>query len=199
MSDVLTHGGLLRRLYAADQAAYLAHLLRLDADTRHDRFGMAVSDDWLATYAKGCFGPWDLVYGFFVGGEIRAAGELRQLVKNSFALNRHGEAAFSVEKDWRRHGIGTLLMEKIVRAAQNRRDISLHLMCLAQNKAMQGLARKFSADLEFGTDEVTGRLVGHHVSALSLIGEAVDDAAGLVQAMLERGRRGKVEAVAAPQ
>lgn len=194
MPDVSIHNGLLRRLYSVDQPAYVAHLLRLDTETRHDRFGMAVSDDWLANYATGCFGPRDLVYGFFTGGEIRAAGELRQLVKNPLAMTREAEAAFSVEHDWRRHGLGTLLMEKIVRAAQNRRDTSLHMMCLAQNKAMQGLARKFSADLEFGTDEVTGRLVGHHLSAASLIGEAVDDAAGLVQALLERGRRGRTAA-----
>ena len=185
MPALSLQGGLLRRLYLPDLAGYVAHLLRLDAGTRHDRFGMAVSDAFLEKYAAGCFGPSDLVYGFFDAGGIRAAGELRQVDKSLFARNRAGEAAFSVEPGWRRKGIGTALMEKIVRAAQNRRDETLHMMCLAQNKAMQGLARKFAAELEFGRDEVTGRMIGQHVTPLSLMGEAMDDASGLLASLRE--------------
>lgn len=189
MPAISLHGGLLRRLYLPDQQGYVEHLLRLDPATRHDRFGMAVSDDYLEKYAAGCFDTPDLVYGFFDAGKICAAGELRQADKNPFARHRAAEAAFSVEPGWRRKGIGTALMERIVRAAQNRRDETLHLMCLAQNKAMQGLARKFSADLEFGQDEVTGRMIGRHVTPLSLMGEAFDDASGFFASWLDARQR----------
>ena len=191
MPELAIHDGLLRRLYTADQAAFVAHLLRLDAEIRHERFGMPVSDAWIEAYAQGCFGPWDLVYGFFVRGEIRAAGELRQLEKRSISGERAAEAAFSVEPGWRRKGLGTALMQRIVRAAQNRRDKVLHLMCLAQNRAMQGLARKFSADLAFDTDQVTGRMVARHVSPLSLLGEAIDDASDMALAVLDARRRNR--------
>ena len=189
MPSEILNNGMLRRLYAVDEPAFASHLLRLDAAARHDRFGMGMSDAALTNYANGCFGPWDLVYGFFVDGEIRAAGELRQLVKTSFAVERKAEAAFSVEYNWRRLGLGTALMRRIVRAAQNRRDATLHLMCLADNRAMQGLARKFDAELEFATDQVTGRLTARHVSPLSLMNEAIDDASGLAQAMVDARRR----------
>ena len=189
MPAIAIHNGLLRRLYPSDAAAFAAHLLRLDAQTRHERFGMSVSDHYVATYAAACFGSDDVVYGFFVAGLIRAAGELRQITREPAAALREAEAAFSVEPDWRRHGIGTALMARIVRAAQNRRDATLYMLCLAQNQAMQGLARKFSAELQFGTDEVTGRLVARHISPLSLLGEAVDDASGLIATLLEARQR----------
>ena len=189
MPAIAIHNGLLRRLYQSDKAAFAAHLLRLDAQTRHERFGMSVSNDYVETYATACFGPDDVVYGFFVAGLIRAAGELRQIVREPPSASREAEAAFSVELEWRRHGVGTALMARIVRAAQNRRDARLCMLCLAHNQAMQGLARKFAAELEFGADDVTGRLVARHISPLSLLGEAVDDASGLIATLLEARQR----------
>ena len=198
MPELAMLDGLMRRLYPVDRAAFVAHLLRLDGETRHERFGMAVSDAWIAAYARGCFGTRDLVYGFFVQGEIRAAGELRQLENRELSGQRAAEAAFSVEPGWRRKGLGTALMQRIVRAAQNRLDSTLLLMCLAQNRAMQGLARKFSADLTFDTDQVTGRMVGRHVSTLSLLGEALDDVSDIALAVMDARRRRRVPTVNDP-
>lgn len=186
MPAIAIHNGLLRRLYASDQPGFAAHLLRLDEATRHDRFGMAVSDAYVEHYATACFGLDDVVYGYFVAGIIRAAGELRQITG---AASLEAEAAFSVEPHWRRHGVGTALMARIMRAAQNRHDTKLHMLCLAQNQAMQGLARKFSAELEFGTDEVTGRLTARSISPLSILGEVVDDTTGLIATLLEARQR----------
>jgi hypothetical protein len=38
---------IIRRLWRADTAKLRAHLLRLDTQSRHDRFGRGVSDDFL--------------------------------------------------------------------------------------------------------------------------------------------------------
>ena len=184
MQTVFINGGVLRRLHAGDRAAFAAHLRRLDGDSRRDRFGMAVSDAYVERHAGQLFGPGDVVYGFFAGGLLRGAGELRQTEAPRLLRAGAAEAAFSVEAPWRRTGVASALMARIVRAAQNRRDRTLTMLCMAHNLAMQKLARKFSAELSFSASQVTGRLVGRPVSAGSLWREAIDDAAGAAGSLL---------------
>ena len=186
MHTVFLNGGILRRLHAGDMAAFKAHLFRLDPASRHDRFSCAVSDAYLERYAGKFFGPGDVVYGFFVDAVLRGAGELRQTEAPRLFRDGSAEAAFSVEKPWRRGGAGSALMARIVRAAQNRRDRTLTMLCLAHNQPMQRLARKFSAELSFEADQITGRMVGRRVSIASLWREAMDDAAGVAGAVLQR-------------
>ena len=50
---------------------------------------------------------------------------------------------------------------------------------------MQGLAKKFEADLQFDTDELTGKLVARTPSAAQLWNEWVDDASSYATAMLD--------------
>ena len=176
-------GGTVRRLWPSDLAAFREHLLRLDPQSRFDRFAMAVSDDFLRNYAQRCFGIDDVIFGFFVEGTMRGAGELRPV-----GLGAHGgsaEAAFSVENGWRRQGIGTELMGRIVQAARNRRAETLYMSCLARNGAMQGLAKKFTADLEFDTDVLTGKLVARTPRAAALWNEWIDDSSSFATAMLD--------------
>ena len=111
--------GLIRRLWPSDTAGFRDHLLRLDVDSRHSRFGGAVSDDFLVGYADRCFGIDDVIYGYLVDGVVRGAGELRGVGHNlPLGFGGSAEAAFSVEMDWRRRGVGSELMARIVRAAR---------------------------------------------------------------------------------
>ena len=186
VEHALGHGGVLRRLWPADMPAFRDHLLRLDEKSRFDRFAMAVSDDFLRNYAERCFGIDDVIYGYFVDGEMRGAAELRNVGSGFMPIaGGAAEAAFSVEAPWRRRGVGTELMERIVLAARNRRAETLYMSCLAENTAMQGLARKFHADLRFETDRETGRMIAKKPTVLSLWREAVDDATGYATAMLD--------------
>jgi GNAT superfamily N-acetyltransferase len=183
MEQALIHGGVLRRLWPADLPAFREHLLRLDAQSRYDRFAMAVNDEFLTRYAERCFGFDDVIYGYYVDGTMRGAGELRPVGHS--IVGGSVEAAFSVELAWRRRGVGTEMLARIVRAARNRRAESLYMSCLARNVAMQGLARKFSAHLRFETDDSTGKLIARTPSAASLWGEFADNASSFATAMLE--------------
>lgn len=182
------HGGVVRRLLPAEAGEFRAHLLRLDAESRHDRFGMAASDDFVRQYAERSVHLDDLIYGFFVDGQLRGAGELRGLGPQGEHW-RAAEAAFSVERPWRRLGVGQELMGRIVRAARNRRAETLYMSCLSRNTAMQSLARKFSAALSFEAGEATTTLTVAGPTAFSLIYEAVEEAAGFATAMLDLQRR----------
>jgi GNAT superfamily N-acetyltransferase len=183
MEQALINGGVVRRLWPADLTAFREHLIRLDAQSRFDRFAMAVNDDFLNRYAERCFGFDDVIYGYYVDGTLRGAGELRAVGHN--IIGGSVEAAFSVELAWRRRGVGTELLTRIVRAARNRRADALYMSCLSRNVAMQALARKFSADLRFETDDTTGKLVARTPSAASLWDEFADNATSFATAMLD--------------
>lgn len=184
MDDLVYHSHVVRRLYRPDLPALRDHLLRLDPQTRYDRFGLQVSDAYLAQYAEHCFEPGAINYGYFEHGTIRGTAELQLYPAPDEPGHRDGEAAFSVERPWRRRGIGSELMSHIVLAARNRRVGKLTIFCLRHNQAMLNLARKFEADLKFELNDVTGRLLARPPNAFSFLREFVDNAHDFGSALL---------------
>jgi RimJ/RimL family protein N-acetyltransferase len=73
---------------------------------------------------------------------MRGAAELR-MIGESWPTDAEG--AFSVEKDFQNGGVGTQLLGRIVRAARNRGVSRLYMNCLAENRKMQRLAKKYEA------------------------------------------------------
>jgi hypothetical protein len=163
MSDLLPHGGLIRKLWISEAEAYRDHLLRLDPDSRRNRFAGAVSDQFVSDYANLSFGIDAVIHGFFVDGILRGAAELRPI---GAPVTREAEAAFSIEKPWQSHGVGSMA-------------------CLADNKRMQQLARKYDADLSFDFSTVVGEVSTPRPTPLSLMREILADGHGFATAMLE--------------
>jgi GNAT superfamily N-acetyltransferase len=152
MYEHLIERGAIRKLWITEAPLYCAHLLRLDPESRRDRFNGTVSDAYIRSYAAPSNFADAVIHGFYVDGVLRGAAELRPLSA------REAEAALSVEKDWQSHGVGTALLERILRGAGNRGVKSLHITCLAENRRMRQLARKFHADLKVGSGSVVGKL-----------------------------------------
>ncbi len=195
MAQSPVRDGVLRRLLPADLAEFRHHLLRLDPQSRRSRFGMEASDAFVIAYAERCFGIDDVIYGYVTDGVVRAAGELRGIGHNlPLGFGASAEAAFSVEIEWRRQGIGAELMSRIVRAARNRRAQTLYMSCLANNEPMLRLARKFSAQLRFEPQATLGEVAPLAPTPATLLGEAADDVAGFATAMMELRKR-SVEAL----
>jgi GNAT superfamily N-acetyltransferase len=181
---------IIRRLWPVDAAAFRDHLLRLDAQSRHDRFSGGVSDEFLVGYAEHCFGAGDYVFGAFVDNQLRGAGELRAADASwsegaPFAPRASAEAAFSVEEPFRRQRIGEHLFKRIVRAASNHGVETIEILCQADNRPMQKLAAKFSTQLRFEAHEVTGRLIARRPTAFSLWREASQDFADLASSLVD--------------
>ena len=172
----------IRRLWPADIAAFRRHLKRLDAETRQARFGSSVNDQFLEAYADTAHRLGTLIYGAYYGGEIRASAELRSLEMVGEAM---AEAAFTVEKLYQDKGLGSLLMNRIIVAAQNRSISQLHMICLRDNDRMQHLAGKFGARLKIKSGEVTGRIDPTYPTPVSVFEEALDEAHGFMTAVLD--------------
>ncbi len=184
------HAGYIRRLWPADQGLFRDHLQRLDQDSRHSRYGMAVSDEFLNNYASQCFAHDSVIFGYFVDGVVRGAGELRPLFEaHESGKDRTAEAAFSVENDYRRKGVGTELLGRIIRTARNRKASELVMSCLASNRAMQTLAKHYRAEINFEADQVTGKLIGRAPNAFTRAQEAFEDSASFATAFVDLQKR----------
>ena len=182
MSELKTGEGIIRRLWPTETNKFRDHLLRLDKESRRLRFAHSVSDAFIEDYATrmGEFGS--LVYGYLVDGKVRGAAELRRL---GDSWGQEAEAAFSVERAYQDHGVGTDLMGRVVRAARNRRIRRLYMSCLAENARMQVIARKHDALLRFEYGEVIGEILPDLPNYFSLMAEAVEDRVGFMVAVLE--------------
>jgi GNAT superfamily N-acetyltransferase len=172
MHEVLVEGGLVRKLWSVEMDAYRDHLLRLDPESCHSRFGAAIADDTIRTYAATADGSDMIVHGFFVDGMLRGAADLRIF---GSLYRREAEAAFSIEKPWQSLGIGAALLERSLLAARNRGVKLLHVCCLVENPRMQQLARKFEAELSFDLGRVIGKVKNPHPTPLSVMQELVVD------------------------
>ena len=182
MQESLADGGVIRKLWMGEAEQYRNHLLRLDAESRHSRFGGGVADEFIRDYVGTTLGLGAVVHGFFVDGMLRGAAELR-LLGPAFA--REAEAALSIEGPWQSHGVGSALLDRTLLAARNRGIRKLHMACLANNRRMRELARKFAAELSFDFGAVVGEVAGARPTPLSVLRELVADNCGFATAVLE--------------
>src|SRR6266540_4902819 len=182
MTDRLPDGGLIRKLWPADAAAYREHLLRLDPESRRSRFGGAVSSEFIRNYAAVSRGLDSVIHGFFVGGVLRGVAELRLLGSK---FTQEAEAALSIEKPWQSHGVGLALLKRILLSARNRRIKLLHMACLAENKPMQRLARKFDGELSFHFGGIEAEVAAAPPTPVSLMRETFADSLGFATAVLD--------------
>src|SRR5262245_4830747 len=180
--DALPDGGLIRKMWAVEASRYRDHLLRLDEASRHNRFGGDVTEAFLSGYADLALGIDTVIHGFFVNGTMRGAAELRSIGQ---PILREAEAAFSIEKRWQSHGVGSALLARTLLAARNRNIKFLHMACLADNKRMRQLARKFSPELTFDCGSAVGEVVTPRPTPLSVMREFVADSHGFATAILD--------------
>ncbi|MBO6756497.1 MAG: GNAT family N-acetyltransferase [Roseibium sp.] len=151
--DPRAHTYDVQEILPEEYGLFLSHLLRLDARTREDRFGMAASDQFLRQYVETTRAVGTLVLVSIEAGQVRASAELRPVPDPDAA-----EATVCVEPAWRGRGIATRLMSQIVDEAKSRGVRRLYVRCLATNAAMRSLAAKFTPHLVLDATDVTGRI-----------------------------------------
>ena len=131
------------------------HLLRLDLESRHERFNGFMDDGFVERYAAKCADDGTVIVAYIEGGVVRGAAELHQPDKWSEGAP---EIAFSVEASVRRQGVGSILFRRLIAEARSRGHRSLRITTGAQNHAMRALANKFGAHLTFRHGESTGNI-----------------------------------------
>jgi GNAT superfamily N-acetyltransferase len=143
MTATIAPRGQVRALGPADTDSYCNHLARLDPAARRMRFFEDVSDFHVLFHAGAALSDGRAVIGYVEDDELRGACELLDTDRDQHAA----EAAFSVESDWRRQGIGGLLMAAMIAEARRRGVLRIDMQCLKSNLPMQALAARFTSDL----------------------------------------------------
>ena len=145
--------GHVRVLAARELPLFRDHLLRLDRESRRDRFNGSLDDEWVARYAEKSVNTGTVILVYFEDGIVRGAAELHQADLSPDSLP---EIAFSVEALVRRKGVGSILFTKLIAKARSMGYAKLRITTGAQNDAMRALANKFGAHLSFRHGESTG-------------------------------------------
>ena len=186
MHELLADGGVIRKLWIGEATRHLDHLLRLDPESRRNRFGLAIADELIEAYVASPTWNGAVLHGFIVDGVLRGVAELKPF---GARFPTEAEAAFSVEKPWQSHGVGSALLARTLLTARNRGIRQVHMACLPDNARMQQLARKFAAELSFDLDNVVAEVAAPHPTPLSLLHEIVADSHGFATAMLDAQAR----------
>ncbi|MGB6116875.1 MAG: GNAT family N-acetyltransferase [Mesorhizobium sp.] len=147
--------GQIRQLRPSDLAAFREHLLRLDAESRRDRFNGVTDDIFVASYAARCFSEGATVIGYVENGEVHGAAELHERADLDPPT---AEIAFSVEKGLQHKGIGSQLFQRLIGHALAMGYEELRVTTHPQNEAMKALARKFNARLSFVDGDTVGTI-----------------------------------------
>ena len=148
--------GTVRILHQQEELPLLRdHLLRLDANSRQDRFHGFLDDSFIERYAAKCADDGTVTIAYVEDGVVRGAAELHPPDESPDAVP---EIAFSVEARVRRQGVGSILFRKLIAEARSRGYDSLRISTGAQNQAMRALANKFGAHLTFRHGESTGNI-----------------------------------------
>jgi GNAT superfamily N-acetyltransferase len=148
--------GTVRTLSQHEELALLRdHLLRLDRDSRHDRFHGFMDDSFIERYAAKCAGDGTIVIAYLEDGVVRGAAELHP---PDGSPDSQPEIAFSVEASLRRQGVGSILFRKLIAEARAKGYRWLRITTGIRNEAMRALANKFGAHLTFRHGESSGTI-----------------------------------------
>lgn len=161
--------GTIRNLRHSELAEFKSHLLRLDRESRRDRFNGPTNDAFVSAYADRCFHDGTVVIGYVEDGRVLGAAELHERPEDAVPT---GEIAFSVERPLQHRGIGGQLFERLIETALSFGYEQLRVTTHPQNEAMKRLARRFDAALRFEDGETVG------VISLSPAGRAPEAADG---------------------
>lgn len=148
--------GYVRTLSQQEELPLLRdHLLRLDSQSRHDRFNGCLDDAFIERYAEKCAKDGTMIVAYMESGLVRGAAELHPPEQSEDGLP---EIAFSVERCVRRQGIGSILFRRLISEAQWKGYRRLRITTGAENHAMRALAAKFGGCLVFRRGESTGTI-----------------------------------------
>ncbi|MBN9040250.1 MAG: GNAT family N-acetyltransferase [Rhizobiales bacterium 62-47] len=151
----LPGNGVVRKLSRQEMPLLREHLLRLDPESRRDRFNGFADESFIERYAERCCADGTVIVAYIEDGLVTAAAELHPPGVEDDAMP---EIAFSVERHVRRKGLGSILFKRLIAEARQKGYASLRITTGAQNDAMRALANKFGAHLTFRHGESTGSI-----------------------------------------
>jgi GNAT superfamily N-acetyltransferase len=128
-------------------------LLALDMPSRVSRFMYAAGDDSLIEHGRRALSNAAWLAGAFVDGRLRGIAEVYDIGATGGV-----EAAFVVDRRWRRRGLGTALLQASQHWAAASKRAMIRGVFSRSNWPMRRLARTANARLDLGLDEVSAEI-----------------------------------------
>ena len=191
MSDDTTHHprpgfGYVRTLSQQEELPLLReHLLRLEGESRRDRFHGFMDDEFIERYAAKCADDGTIIIAYMENGVVRGAAELHPPTQSDDGVP---EIAFSVEACVRRQGVGSVLFKRLLSEARWKGYRRLRVTTDARNEAMRALAAKFGAHLVFRHGESTGTIEVGQAPQAELAKLAIDTPLSAARAVMNVNR-----------
>jgi GNAT superfamily N-acetyltransferase len=128
-------------------------LLNLDQSSRLSRFGMVANDNHLIEHVSLALSRSALIAAVFVESRMRGFVEIYDADPLGFA-----EAAFVVEHQWRRRGIGSALLRKAILWTAKSDVSKLRMVFARDNWPMRKMARNARASFDLVLNEVVAEI-----------------------------------------
>ena len=165
----------VRELHAGHREEILQHLLQLNDEDRRLRFGTQTPDEVIKTYVENLNFNKDNVFGIFdLNLKLIGMAHLAYLPEIK-AQALAAEFGVSVLPEGRWQGLGTALLQRSAVHARNTRIETLHVHCLANNKAMMHLAQKAGMRVEYAYGDADAYLKLLPASPASIVEEAANE------------------------
>jgi GNAT superfamily N-acetyltransferase len=178
--------GYVRTLSQQEELPLLRdHLLRLDPESRHDRFNGFLDDNFIERYAARCAADGTIIVAYMENGVVRGAAELHPPEQSEDLVP---EIAFSVEACVRRQGVGSILFRRLLAEARWRGYRRLRVTTGVQNQAMRALAGKFGAHLVFRHGESSGTIEVDQLPQAEFARIAIDAPLSAARAVMNLNR-----------
>jgi RimJ/RimL family protein N-acetyltransferase len=140
-----------------------AHLLKLSDADRYLRFGYSIKDEGIIKYVNNMAAN-DILFAIFnTKMEIVAMAHFAQLDDGS------AELGLSVNEEYRGRKFGFKLFSRAILTAKVLGINEIFVQCLAENKAMQHIAKKFDMHVVSQFGESEGRLTLNDASPSDLL------------------------------
>lgn len=165
----------VRELHAGHKDEILNHLLQLNDEDRHLRFGTQTPDEVIAHYVEHIDLNKDTVFGIF-NDDLKLIGMAHlAYLPESKNQTRAAEFGVSVLPEGRAQGLGTALLQRSAVHARNTRVETLYVHCLASNKAMMHLAQKAGMRVEYAYGDADAYLKLSPASPATIVEEAANE------------------------
>jgi GNAT superfamily N-acetyltransferase len=161
MAATITRRTRIKRLGPQHETDLLALLIHLEQSCRVSRFACAASNHFMLQHSQRALSSAAWIAGAFVDETLRGVVE-------AYDDDAAGavEVAFLVERNWRRRGLGSALLQATIQWALENDRRALHMVFSRNNWPMRKLASKAQARLDLSLDEICARVaVGSPASA----------------------------------
>jgi len=156
--DIMTADlpGVIRTLDRQEMPLLREHLLRLDPESRYNRFNGFADESFIAKYAEKCRADGTIIMAYLENGKVLAAAELHPADGPDNPLPERSRSASSGVRA--AQGAGQHPVPPLIAKAKRNGYDSLRVTTSAQNEAMRALANKFGANLTFHYGESSGQI-----------------------------------------